>query len=356
MNFLLAFYQNHKINKILKDKFLIKLFILAIFVILIIIISILRNNYYVEGETYRLLTFPVLLLSLSVLEFDYNKVLKFGLVLCVFALSYMTIESLIINAYFWTNSSFNFHTHPLAKALLGNYSSFNLDYFQLRNDYGFKYWRPFGIAGDPHKSAMTFPLGIIILLFIKSKKENVLKKKTMLLTMIAFLLGAFLSGAKTALFLASLFFLNDLIIKYKYIFITVSLILLVYFLHRWYGNIYPSLSDFYSFFKQKINIILIGIGFIKLSLLKEQFALYNESFLARILFQIGIIPILITIGLFLKTIIIPYINKFDFMVIVFLFFSIYHYPLTSEYFIMLLLSLVIIKNHKYKTNLNIAAV
>lgn len=354
VNIACVFYQNNKIFNLLGDKFLITTFISALFSIFIIITSLIRSSYFIEGELYRFLTFPLLIFSISGLKYNFEKVIKLALMLSFISLIYLILESAIINCLFQLNSDFNFQTHPLSKALQGNYSAFDLDYFKLREDYGFKYWRPFGILGQPHKSSMIFPLAIILLIFLNRINYELINDKLKLMLMTAFLIGAFLSGAKTALFLSLIFMLYDILKKYKNIILFLIALLFIFFFEKWYGNIYPSISDFFIFCKQPINVILFGTGFVKLPILNEYYNLQNESFLVRILFQIGCLPLVIYFFLLINIFIKPFFNKFDVMMIVFLLFSIYHYCLTSEYFIMLLLSNMIIYNYKVKTKLFIA--
>ncbi|TXT34506.1 MAG: hypothetical protein FD136_255 [Chitinophagaceae bacterium] len=350
LNFL--FWSWNSTKKNLKHNYFFKhSLLLSILSFLLIIILLSRGNT-IDKELYRLLTFPILIFSFSLLEVDYTKILKISYYLCIIAFIYLLLEGLVVNIIFYKMHDFNFFSHPFSYALHQQYGSFKSDYFDQRMDFFIKYWRPQGLFGHPHKSSLVIPLSVLLLTYLKqfSLGQN---QKLSISQMILFIAGAFLSGVKTTLYLTIIFIIISTI-KGQYRFrlilkIELMILLAALFYIVWFPYIFPSVFDLNRFFMQPIDIILLGAGFTGREAFSKLYGFYNESFLARTLMQIGIVFFILGVTQFLRLISNRYISKIDLLIITLLFFLTFHYFLIGEYFIMIVIALLINYNNKMKS-------
>jgi hypothetical protein len=311
-----------------------------------------KTDGHIDGvgkEAYRVLFIPIILLSLSLLSLRIQWVLKVLLCTIWIGIAYEIYEFWILNI-----AQIGFEKLPFYNAINSYYGNdVGGQYFKQVGDFGFIFYRPFGIWLQPQRSSFLFPLGIIVI-YIYDKyfreKPHILRRNLFILFMAVL---TFIGGGKTALLL-SVILITIIAINYKNPLQMIVLCLgvsiaLIWFIYNFsfQETINDVVKDIFAIGNLRIDQILFGLGFtdqVKLA----SFSFTTESSLMRLFAQFGMLAFgiitIFAIAIFLT----PRLNRIDILLMCFLLFATIHYSVISHHYIMIASSLLLLTNYKLK--------
>lgn len=251
-------------------------------------------------ENYRFFVQFVFLAIFVNRQFNYERALQIAFWLCVFHIPFTIYEVVYINLISPSDFTGVFLTGP-AMSLYDEDSQYLIPSWDL----GFPMLRPFGLMLQPQKSGFVFVFGMLTkyLLDIKQKKE--INSYWYYL----FLLATIATAGKTSIIVAFLFLVTikfnlyprtDLSSKQIVWCIIIGLICLLYFaVHtlaidtggrtQATGDI---VNDLACIFNYPIGKAILGYGIPSVQSLKAH-GFIVESYLARVVLQLGYLPFLI---------------------------------------------------------------
>jgi hypothetical protein len=306
----------------------------------------LISNQNINGdfkEIFRFLSIPLMLISLFILNVNYDKLIKFAIFITRLFILYNVYEFVIINFY-------SISEDPFYTQIIKYYGTSTGQYFQYTWDYGIPLYRPYGIFLQVQKSAFIFPLGII-LQYIYKKYINPFSKS--FFWNIVLILSVFLSLGKTATLL-SIILIFILYIDINKIKIKTVILIFILFIISFYLSIYighnsvqgTMSKDIVAYLNLDINEVLFGKGYIKTT---TYFSLNyaHEVFFIRLLTTFGLINFIILIILYIS--ILNKINKINIAIVAFLLFSVIHYSIMNIQYFIYILGLMILYVNFMKT-------
>lgn len=272
---------------------------LACVMVVIFILGMLGNyDDFCFKENYRFFVQFVFLAIFINSSYDNERALKIAFWLCVLHIPFTVYELIHINI-----TSPNDFTGLLITGSAMNTYDEDSQYLLPSGDLGFFMLRPFGIMLQPQKSAFVFVFGIVIR-YLLNKKNNEYKKFWYFL----FLAAVIASAGKTAILIAFVLLLAILyniypslkvskrrIIVYVLIGLAVLLYLLIHTLQindgraQALGDIG---NDLVSIFNYPTLEAIFGHGIPSVADM-ENHGFIVESYLARIVLQLGYLPFLL---------------------------------------------------------------
>lgn len=273
--------------------------ILACLMSIIFILGTLASyDDFCFKENYRFFVQFVFLAIFINSSYDNERALKIAFWLCVLHIPFTVYELIHINI-----TSPNDFTGLLITGSAMNTYDEDSQYLLPSEDLGFPMLRPFGLMLQPQKSAFVFVFGIVIR-YLLDKKNNVYKKFWYFL----FLAAAIASAGKTAILIAFVLLLAILyniypslkvskrrIIVYVSIGLAVLLYLLIHTLQINDGRA-QALGDIGNDLVSILNYptleAIFGHGIPSVADM-ENHGFIVESYLARIVLQLGYLPFLL---------------------------------------------------------------
>lgn len=329
--------------------------ILAVFSSLLILYGYLLAYFDTDGfakETYRFFFISILFLSFYFINPSYPKLIKLIVILSRFYILYNFYEFVYINLL----EIGGIKNLLFGKAIVGYYADQeNSLYFLPQADLGLMFIRPFGLWMQPQKSAFIFPLAILGQYIYKKYFNNSSKS---FVWYFLFMFSLILTGAKTALLTAFLTisivhfdFLKHRI-NYKqmilltiYFFLFVIVVLSSFIFSTTNQGTSDALDiDINAFLHLPLFNILFGLGFVTNETLLN-LGFVGESFLVRIMSQVGIILTVVYFILFLK-VSFKKINSVSISIIVIFFNMMIHYAVTTIFYFSYVLVVLIHFNNK----------
>lgn len=273
--------------------------IMAIIMVVIFLLGMLGNfDEFCFKENYRFFVQFVFLAIFINSSYDNERALKIAFWLCVLHIPFTVYELIHINI-----TSPNDFTGLLITGSAMNTYDEDSQYLLPSEDLGFPMLRPFGLMLQPQKSAFVFVFGIVIR-YLLDKKNNEYKKFWYFL----FLAAAIASAGKTAILIAFVLLLAILyniypslkvskrrIIVYVSIGLAVLLYLLIHTLQINDGRA-QALGDIGNDLVSILNYptlkAIFGHGIPSVADM-ENHGFIVESYLARIVLQLGYLPFLL---------------------------------------------------------------
>jgi len=335
-------------NKFTKAIYL-QLFFLF-FLIFVLILSILQSNGTIGSlgkETYRSFSILFFFIPLFLIDLSYEKTFKCILLLCKLCLIYTIYELVYINII----SPGNIGGLIFGDAILDFYSNNDVSPYLLpQGGYVIPFIRPFGVFLQPQKSTFIFSFAIIVLYILKNDFST---QKTSDKWYYLFLIGSILAGGKTALLCNLLLFtiiklqFFKRIVSYKQIVLLLVIILsffpfiffCLHYLNSSDGTALALNKEILAYSNISFSNVLFGLGFIE-SKQFEMLGFSGESFIFRILAQVGVINFILIIAFSL----IVFKNKnikVSLMLLCLFFFMTIHYAILNIYFYIFIISFIL---------------
>jgi hypothetical protein len=295
-------------------------------------------NIKVDNEAYRLLFIPLIYFSFSAVKLNYHTLLRAVFWLSVIGGAYNIFDAFYFNLVLAGNISGHFAASNLAALE-------DTQYDRLATFFGlFPFFRPFGIFGQPQKSAFISSLGIVSYYFLAQLDGRCLRHWRAYFISLFFLVSGLVTGGTTGI-LASVMILA-IIFGGEFGFVVSSALVLgsisaflvaVYFVigHPLYYDAFS--KDVSGLFGGDVFHLAMGSGFVSAEdLFKDGFG--HEHFIFRIIYEVGLLPFLIWMALLLASIFRNGLKRAGVLIFVLFFFMVAHYSVTNVYFVVLFLS------------------
>jgi hypothetical protein len=316
-------------------------FFLCLFSFILIVYGYLLPKNELDSfakESYRFLFIPFMVLPYYFLRPDYKKVFRLILICCRIYMIYNLYEVIYINLI---------DPGGVQNTIFGNaiYAFFKTDessaYFLPQGEFLIPFIRPFGLWLQPQKSAFIFPIAIIIEYVYRRDFDKTVRSN---LWYVLFIISSLLTGGKTALITSVLlvyilnvkFFRERISIKQFWFLLASLCLLLVVSVIVWsfsqseHGSASAMATEVNALFGLPISSILFGVGFLNNADFMEK-GFTGESFLIRIISQIGIVFYTIYSFLFAFSIV-KKIDKLNILVLIVLFYMMLHYAIINVYY------------------------
>lgn len=346
---------------IIKKKFsssIVNIYGVVFFAILILIYGMIITESKFDSflnESYRFLISPIALFPFFIFKPNFRNIFKLILFCCRVYILYNLYEVLYINLIDpggVTNTIFG-------DVINAYYNSENSSpYFLPQGEFGIPFIRPFGLWLQPQKSAFIFPIAIIVeFIYFRDFKSN----RKPYIWYILYIISTVITGAKTSLIAALIIFyiiqidfFKRIIDLKQFIFFIFSLcILFVMCLYTIISdssqnNMTLALNlDFNALFNLSLGKLFLGTGFLNnVSFMNLGFV--GESFLIRIIAQIGVIMFFLYLFSFIFSVI-KKIDKINFMILFLLFQMTVHYAITNIYYFNFIIAAVLYYNNFEKS-------
>lgn len=273
--------------------------IMAIIMVVIFLLGMLGNyDEFCFKENYRFFVQFVFLAIFINSSYDNERALKIAFWLCVLHIPFTVYELIHINI----TSPNDFSGLLITGSAMNTYDE-DSQYLLPSEDLGFPMLRPFGLMLQPQKSAFVFVFGIVIR-YLLDKKNNEYNKRWYFL----FLAAVIFSAGKTAILIAFVLLLAILyniypslkvskrrIIVYVLIGLAVLLYLLIHTLQITDGRVQALGdigNDLVAILNYPILEAIFGHGIPSVADM-ENHGFIVESYLARIVLQLGYLPFLL---------------------------------------------------------------
>jgi hypothetical protein len=310
--------------------------VLAALSFLLICFGILFNAK-VDNEAYRLLFIPLIYFSFAAIKLNYRTLIRAVFWLSVIGGIYNIFDVFYFNLILAGNISEHFAASSLAALE-------DTQYDRLATFFGlFPFFRPFGIFGQPQKSAFISSLGILSYYFLAQLEGRTLRHWKAYLISLFFLISGLVTGGTTGILASAV--LLAIIFGGEFGFVVSSglvlggiaaILVAIYFVleHPLYYNAFS--KDVSGLFGGDAFHLAMGSGFVSAEdLFKDGFG--HEHFIFRVIYEVGLLPFLIWMALLLASVFRNGLKRAGVLIFVLFFFMVVHYSITNVYFVVLFL-------------------
>jgi hypothetical protein len=322
--------------------------VLAALSLLLILISIFREMK-IDNELYRLLFLPVLYFSFSLIKLNYAILLRRLFWVSAIGAAYNVFDVIYFNIFLAGDISNHYGAAALSSLEDTQYDGL-VSFFGL-----FPYFRPFGIFGQPQKSAFISSIGIVLYYFVTRLDGKSIRNSRSYLIFFGFFISGVVTGGTTGI-LASLILLLIIYASEYGLFVfgtfalagASAIFTAVYFVinHPLYFNALA--KDINGLFNNGALNFVFGSGFVSSDdLFKRGFGV--EHFIFRVIFEIGLLPFLIWSALLVLSIFRNGYSKAGLLIAVLLIFLTAHYSVTNVYFVAMLLCFFLCASSQVRT-------
>lgn len=291
----------------------------------------------IDSEAYRLLFIPIICLTFCAIRLDYTALMRAIFWLSIIGGIYNIFDVIYFNLFLGGNLSAHF-------AAAGFASLEDTQYDRLASFFGlFPFFRPFGIFGQPQKSAFIGALGIVSYYFIAQIEQRSLRQWKTYFVFLFLVAAGMVTGGTTGI-LASVMMLAiiyagefGLMVSSGLFFggLAACFVAVLFVIdHPLYYNAFA--KDVSGVFNGDAIHLLVGAGFVSAAeLFKEGFG--HEHFIFRVIYEIGMLPFLVWTVLLVASIFRRGFKRAGALICVLLFFMVAHYSITNVYFVVLFL-------------------
>lgn len=301
---------------------------------LLVAIAILVETK-VDSEAYRLFFIPIIFLSFSAIRLNYQVLLRTMFWLSIAGAAYNIFDAIYFNLLLVGDIS----RHFAASSLL---SLEDTQYDQLVSFFGlFPFFRPFGIFGQPQKSAFIAPIGILCYYYLVRLNGMTMRRRPAYAICFYFVVAALVTGGTTGILASMVIFtiiyadeFGPVVSSLLAVVTVASLAFAGYFVveHPLYYNAFA--HDVSGLFGGDVFHLAFGNGFLSAEdLFKEGFG--HEHFIFRVIYEIGLLPFICWTILLVYSIFRGGFKRPGALLIILLLMMVAHYSITNVYFIIL---------------------
>jgi hypothetical protein len=333
-NFVVYIFQGEKFRNINGNTMAVPLWAALSFLLICIAIFIETK---VDSEAYRLFFIPIAYLSFSAIRLNYPKLLRALFWLSVAGAAYNIFDVVYFNLVLVGDISRHFASSGLS-------SLEDTQYDQLVTFFGlFPFFRPFGIFGQPQKSAFIAAIGILCYYYLTRLDGTSMRRGRAYWISLYFFIAALVTGGTTGILATLMVFAIiyagefGVVVSSFLAFGTIaSLVVAVYFVveHPLYYNAFA--HDVSGLFGGDIFRLAFGNGFLSAEdLFKEGFG--HEHFIFRVIYEIGLLPFICWTTLLVFSIFRQGFRRAGALLVTLMLMMVAHYSITNVYFVVIFL-------------------